>query len=196
MIKLIIAMTGATGAPLAVKLLEVLHQLPDVETHLIMSKWAKTTLELETNYRASQIRGLADITYRSEDQSAAISSGSFLTDGMIIIPCSMKTLAGIRLGYAEGLIGRAADVILKEQRKLVLVPRETPLSSIHLDNMLALSKMGTTIVPPMPAYYNHPQNIDDVTTHIVARVLDQFQIALPEAKRWTGLNHGTMTNQK
>ncbi|WP_131914156.1 non-oxidative hydroxyarylic acid decarboxylases subunit B [Celerinatantimonas diazotrophica] len=194
--KLIIAMTGATGAPLAVKLLETLHDTPDVETHLVISKWAKTTLELETDYRASQIRELADVVYRSEDQSAAISSGSFLTDGMVIIPCSMKTLAGIRLGYAEGLIGRAADVILKEQRKLVLVPRETPLSTIHLDNMLALSKMGAAIIPPMPAYYNHPQTIDDVTTHIVARVLDQFKIALPEAKRWQGLNHSPTKNQK
>ncbi|MFM2478918.1 non-oxidative hydroxyarylic acid decarboxylases subunit B [Celerinatantimonas sp. MCCC 1A17872] len=194
--KLIIGMTGATGAPLAIKLLEALHQTPDVETHLVMSKWAKATLELETDYRASQIRELADVVYRSEDQGAAISSGSFLTDGMIIIPCSMKTLAGIRLGYAEGLIGRAADVILKEQRKLVLVPRETPLSAIHLDNMLALSKMGAAIVPPMPAYYNHPQTIDDVTTHIVARVLDQFKIALPEAKRWQGLNRSSVANQK
>ncbi|MFM2486230.1 non-oxidative hydroxyarylic acid decarboxylases subunit B [Celerinatantimonas yamalensis] len=185
--RLIVAMTGATGAPLAVKLLEALSQCPDVETHLILSKWAKVTLELETSYKAGDLRELADVVYRPDDQAAAISSGSFITDGMIIIPCSMKTLAGIRLGYAEGLIGRAADVILKEQRKLVLVPRETPLSSIHLDNMLALSKMGAAIVPPMPAYYNHPQHIDDVTTHVVARVLDQFHIALPDAKRWQGL---------
>ena len=130
--KLIIGMTGATGAPLGVALLQALQEMPEVETHLVMSKWAKTTIELETPWTAREVAALADVTHNPADQAATISSGSFRTDGMIIIPCSMKTLAGIRAGYAEGLVGRAADVVLKEGRKLVLVPREMPLSTIHL----------------------------------------------------------------
>lgn len=185
--KLIVGMTGATGAPLGVALLQVLRAMSGVETHLVMSKWAKTTIELETSYRASDVADLADYCYSSADQAATISSGSFRTDGMIIIPCSMKTLAGIRAGYAEGLVGRAADVVLKEGRKLVLVPREMPLNTIHLENMLALSRVGVVMVPPMPAFYNHPQTVDDITQHIVARVLDQFGLEHPHASRWQGL---------
>ena len=124
---------------------------------------------------------------RREVILAAISSGSYPTDGMVVIPCSMKTLAGIRAGYADGLVGRAADVVLKERRKLVLVPRETPLSEIHLENMLALSRMGVVMVPPMPAFYNHPGSVDDVVNHVVARVLDQFGLPAPQARRWSGL---------
>jgi len=152
-----------------------------------MSKWAKTTIELETPYTAQDVAALADVVHSPADQAATISSGSFRTDGMIVIPCSMKTLAGIRAGYAEGLVGRAADVVLKEGRKLVLVPRETPLSTIHLENMLALSRMGVAMVPPMPAYYNHPQTADDITQHIVTRVLDQFGLEHSKARRWKGL---------
>ncbi|HCC5834528.1 non-oxidative hydroxyarylic acid decarboxylases subunit B [Citrobacter farmeri] len=185
--RLIVGMTGATGAPLGVALLQALQKMPDVETHLVMSKWAKTTIELETPYRARDIAGLADFCHSPADQAATISSGSFRTDGMIVIPCSMKTLAGIRAGYADGLVGRAADVVLKEGRKLVLVPREMPLSTVHLENMLALSRMGVAMVPPMPAFYNHPQTVDDITQHIVARVLDQFALEYPLARRWQGL---------
>ncbi len=152
-----------------------------------MSKWAKTTIELETPWTARDVAALADVTHNPADQAATISSGSFRTDGMIVIPCSMKTLAGIRAGYAEGLVGRAADVVLKEGRKLVLVPREMPLSTIHLENMLALSRMGVAMVPPMPAYYNHPQTVDDITWHIVTRVLDQFGLEHRKARRWEGL---------
>ncbi|MCV5519081.1 UbiX family flavin prenyltransferase, partial [Escherichia coli] len=151
--KLIVGMTGATGAPLGVALLQALREMPNVETHLVMSKWAKTTIELETPYSARDVTALADFSHNPADQAAIISSGSFRTDGMIVIPCSMKTLAGIRAGYADGLVGRAADVVLKEGRKLVLVPREMPLSTIHLENMLALSRMGVAMVPPMPAFY-------------------------------------------
>lgn len=186
--RLVVGMTGATGAPLGVALLKVLRTIPDVETHLVMSKWAKTTIELETPYTVREVLELADVVHSPADQAATISSGSFQTDGMIVIPCSMKTLAGIKSGYADGLIGRAADVILKEGRKLVLVPRETPLSTIHLENMLALSRLGVAMVPPMPAFYNHPAIIDDVINHIIARVLDQFGLKSPEAKRWQGLN--------
>jgi 4-hydroxy-3-polyprenylbenzoate decarboxylase len=185
--RLIIGMTGATGAPLGVRLLEALRELDGVETHLVMSRWARTTIELETPYTAREVSKLADVAYGPGDQAAAISSGSFRTDGMIVVPCSMKTLAGIRSGYAEGLVARAADVVLKERRKLVLVPRETPLSEIHLDNMLALTRMGAVMVPPMPAFYNHPDGIDDIVDHIVARVLDQFDLPAPRARRWTGL---------
>lgn len=188
--KLVVGMTGATGAPLGIALLEALAAIPEVETHLVMSRWAKTTIELETPYTAKDVAALADVTYSSADQAAAISSGSFRTDGMIIIPCSMKTLAGIRAGYADGLVGRAADVIIKENRKLVLVPRETPLSTIHLENMLALAQKGVTMIPPMPAWYNHPETIDDIKNHIVARVLDQFNLDFPKAKRWQGLSDG------
>ena len=186
--KLIVGITGAKGAPLGVSLLQALNEIPDIETHLVMSRWAKTTIELETHYTAREVAALADVTYSSSDQAAAISSGSFKTDGMIIIPCSMKTLAGIRAGYADGLVGRAADVVLKENRKLVLVPRETPLSTIHLENMLALAEKGVTMIPPMPAWYNHPETIDDIKNHIVARVLDQFDLDFPKAKRWQGLS--------
>ncbi|QGY31532.1 non-oxidative hydroxyarylic acid decarboxylases subunit B [Pantoea cypripedii] len=189
--RLIIGMTGATGAPLGVALLQALQPINEVETHLVMSKWAKTTIELETPYSARDVAGMADVVHSPADQAASISSGSFRTDGMIIIPCSMKTLAGIRSGYAEGLVGRAADVVLKEGRKLVLVPRETPLSTIHLENMLALSRLGVAMVPPMPAFYNHPATIDDVTNHIVTRVLDQFGLEFPRARRWQGLRTPT-----
>lgn len=185
--KIIIGMTGATGAPLGVALLQALRAMPDVETHLVMSRWAKTTIELETPFSVRDVAAMADCVYNAADQGALISSGSFRTDGMIIIPCSMKTLAGIRAGYAEELVGRAADVVLKEGRRLVLVPREMPLSTIHLENMLALSRMGIAMVPPMPAYYNHPQTVDDITRHIVTRVLDQFGLEMPSAKRWTGI---------
>lgn len=185
--RLIVGITGATGAPLGVRLLETLREFDGVETHLVMSRWARTTIELETAYGAREVAKLADVVHGSGDQAASISSGSFRTDGMVIAPCSMKTVAGIRAGYADGLVGRAADVALKERRKLVLVPRETPLSEIHLDNMLALSRMGAVMVPPMPAFYNHPSSVDDVVEHVVNRVLDQFDLPAPTARRWGGL---------
>jgi flavin prenyltransferase len=186
-VRLIVAMTGATGAPLGVRLLEALRDQDEVETHLVLSRWARSTLELETPYSVREVTKLADVVYGSGDQAAAISSGSFRTDGMIIVPCSMKTLAGIRAGYAEGLIGRAADVCLKERRKLVLVPRETPLSELHLENMLALSRMGVIMLPPVPAFYSQPASLGDVVDHLVARILDQFGLPGPPVKRWTGL---------
>jgi flavin prenyltransferase len=185
--RLIVGMTGATGAPFGVRLLQTLKQLPEVETHLVLSRWARTTIELETGLTAREVAALAEVVHNPEDQGAAISSGSFRTDGMVIVPCSMKTLAGIRAGYADGLMGRAADVVLKEGRKLVLVPRETPLSEIHLDNMLALSRMGVRMVPPMPAFYNHPRSVDDIVDHITARVLDQFGLPSPAVRRWEGM---------
>ncbi|MER6267646.1 non-oxidative hydroxyarylic acid decarboxylases subunit B [Streptomyces sp900105755] len=185
--RVILGMTGATGAVFGVELLRRLREQPDVETHLVLSQWARATIHLETDHSVRDVTDLADVTYAWNDQGAAISSGSFPVDGMIIAPCSMKTLAGIRTGYADGLIPRAADVTLKERRPLVLVPRETPLSEIHLENMLALSRMGARIVPPMPAFYNRPQTVDDLVGHIAARVLDQIGIQVPSAQRWDGM---------
>ncbi|AJP06002.1 phenolic acid decarboxylase subunit B [Streptomyces cyaneogriseus subsp. noncyanogenus] len=185
--RLIVGMTGATGAIFAVRLLERLAGLPEVETHLVMSRWARATAELETGRTLREISALADVVHPAGDQGATISSGSFRTDAMVVVPCSMKTLAGIRAGYAEDLVGRAADVTLKERRPLVLVPRETPLSEIHLENMLALARMGVRIVPPMPAFYNHPRSVDDIVDHITARILDQLDLPAPAAERWSGL---------
>jgi 4-hydroxy-3-polyprenylbenzoate decarboxylase len=162
-----------------------------VETHLVLSRWARTTIEMETPYTVRQVAGLADVVHGSGDQAASVSSGSFRTDGMIIAPCSMKTLAGIRAGYADNLVGRAADVVLKERRRLVLVPRETPLSEIHLENMLALTRMGAIMVPPMPAFYTRPESIGDIVDHVAMRVLDQFGLDAPtDTPRWTGLATG------
>jgi 4-hydroxy-3-polyprenylbenzoate decarboxylase len=186
-VRLIVGMTGATGAVFGMRLLENLRELPEVETHLVLSRWARTTIELEIGISVAEISALADVSYNPDDQGAAISSGSFKTDGMVIVPCSMKTLAGIRVGYAEGLVARAADVVLKERRPLVLVPRETPLSEIHLENMLALARKGVQMVPPMPAFYNHPSTVDDIVDHVTARILDQFDLPAPAAKRWKGM---------
>ncbi|MCW7983937.1 hypothetical protein XF35_01040 [Streptomyces platensis subsp. clarensis] len=184
--RLVVGVTGATGAILGVRLLEELRRQPDVETHLVMSRWARATIELETSWTAREVAELADVVHGAEDQAAAISSGSFRTDGMVIVPCSAKTLAAIRAGYGSDLVSRAADVVLKERRPLVLGVRETPLSAIHLENMLALSRMGVTILPPMPAFYNKPESIDDIVNHLVARVMDQFGLDSQCAVRWEG----------
>ena len=190
--RLIVGMTGATGAPLGVALLRALREVDEsgtpIETHLVLTRWARTTISLETPYSAKEVAALADHSYSPDDQTAPLSSGSFRTDGMVVIPCSMKSVAGIRSGYADGLLGRAADVVLKERRPLVLVPRETPLSEIHLENMLALARMGARIVPPMPAFYNHPRTVEDVVDHTVARVLDQVGLPAPMARRWSGMS--------
>src|SRR4051812_34560880 len=183
--RLIIGMTGSTGAIFGVRMLEALKD-SGIESHLIISKWAQRTLEHETRYSVEQVRELATVVHSQGDMGASISSGSFLTEGMVVIPCSMRTLAGIANGYGEHLVHRAADVILKERRRLVPVARETPLSEVHIENMLKLSRMGVVMLPPMPAFYNHPQSVDDIVNHIVARVLDQFGIEAPFAKRWDG----------
>jgi len=183
--RLIVGMAGATGAIFGVRLLEaLLHS--DVETHLVVSKWAQQTVEHETGRKFSEVREMATVCYGSGDMGAAISSGSFLTAGMVVVPCSMRSVAAIANGVGDHLVHRAADVVLKERRKLVLVARETPLNDLHLENMLKLSRMGVTILPPMPAFYNHPETIDDIVDHIVARILDQFDIDSGYAKRWKG----------
>src|SRR5438067_9279166 len=186
--RLVIGITGSTGAIFGVRMLEALKD-SDVESHLIISKWAQRTLEHETRYTVEQVRGLATVVHSPGDMGASISSGSFKTEGMVVIPCSVRTLGCIANGYGEHLVHRAADVILKERRRLVLLVRETPLSEVHLENMLKLARIGLSILPPMPAFYNHPQTVDDVVNHIVGRVLDQFKIPAPFAKRWDGHMH-------
>jgi 4-hydroxy-3-polyprenylbenzoate decarboxylase len=183
--KIIVAMTGATGAIYGVRILQRLREA-GVETHLVISRWGARTLLHETPFSREQVEALATETYAPADMGAAISSGSFRTDGMVIAPCSAKTLAGVAHGFGENLVHRAADVILKERRKLVLVVREAPLSDIHLENMLKLSRMGAVVLPPMPAFYNHPRTVDDVVDHTVARVLDQFGLEVSGAERWSG----------
>ncbi len=183
--RLVIGMTGASGAIFGVRLLEVLADT-DIETHLVASKWAQQTIEHETSYSFSNLRDLATESYSSGDMGAKVSSGSFHTDGMIIVPCSMRTVASIAHGNGNHLVHRAADVILKERRKLVVVARETPLNTIHLENLLKLSQMGVTILPPMPAFYNHPDCLDDMVNHIIMRILDQFDIARDLVGRWDG----------
>ena len=183
--KIIVAITGATGAIYGVRILQRLRDA-GAETHLVISRWGVRTLLHETTFSKEQVESLASVTYASGDMGAAISSGSFRTDGMVIVPCSAKTLAAVAHGFGENLVHRAADVILKERRKLVLVVREAPLSDIHLENMLKLSRMGAVMLPPMPAFYNHPQTVDDVVEHTVSRVLDQFGLDAGGSARWTG----------
>ena len=184
--RLIVGITGATGTIFGVRLLQMLHG-SGVETHLVLSKWAARTLVHETPHTVKEVQALATQSYGVTDQGAAISSGSFVTLGMVIAPCSMRTLAAIAHGLGDNLIHRAADVILKERRKLVLVVRESPFSQIHLENMLKLSRMGVVILPPVPAFYNNPQNLDDMVNHITMRVIDQFDIHLDVMNRWDGL---------
>src|SRR6266852_2981641 len=184
--RLIVGITGATGTIFGVRLLQML-QGTGVETHLVMSKWAARTLVQETSHTVEEVQRLATHVHPLTDQGAAISSGSFLTMGMVVVPCSMRTLAAIAHGLGDNLIHRAADVILKERRRLVLAIREAPLSEIHLENMLKLSRMGVVICPPMPAFYTRPQTIDDLVNYTVARLLDQLDIHLDVQNRWNGM---------
>ncbi len=180
--KIVVGMTGASGAIYGVRLLESLAK-HSVETHLVVSQWARETLKLETDVSLETLHGLASKIYEESDMAASISSGSFYHDGMVVIPCSMKTLAGIRYGFSQNLIQRAADVTLKEKRKLVLVPRESPLSSIHLENMLSLSQMGVFIAPPSPSFYHQPDSILDIVDFSAMRILDILGIREESTKR-------------
>ena len=183
--RVIVGITGATGVIYGIRLLERLRDA-DVETHLVISRWGGRTMLHETPYSREQVEALAHVTYGPGDMGAAISSGSFQTAGMVIAPCSAKTLGAIAHGYGDSLIHRAADVVLKERRRLVLAVRESPLSDIHLENMLKLSRMGAVILPPMPAFYHNPSTIDEIVDHTVARLLDQFGVKVPGAPRWSG----------
>lgn len=189
--KIIVGMSGASGVIYGIRLLEVLRGVAEVETHLVMSAAAGTTMRLETDYTPEQVVALADVHYRFKDIAAAISSGSFRTDGMVIIPCSMKTLAGIAHSFSDNLLMRAADVVLKERRRLIIVPRETPLHLGHLRLMVQLTELGAIIAPPMPAFYHRPQSVDDIINQTINRLLDLLAITLPEDlfTRWQGAAH-------
>ena len=183
--RLVVGMTGATGAVYGIRLLQTLRAT-DVESHLIVSRWGARTLLHETPYSLADVKAMATRAYSENDQGAAVSSGSFLTQGMVIAPCSMKTLSAIAHGHSDDLIHRAADVVIKERKRLVLMVREAPLSEIHLENMLKLARMGVVIMPPVPAFYDHPRSIDDIVDHTVGRVLDLFDIHIENAARWPG----------
>lgn len=183
--RIIVGITGATGAIFGVRLLEALGAA-GVETQLVLSRWGQQTVEHELGLTLADLRSRASVVHGTGNMAATISSGSFHTDGMAIAPCSMRTAAAIAHGYGDSLVHRAADVIMKERRKLVIVPRETPLSEVHLENLLKLARLGVSVVPPVPAFYNKPASVDDIVDHIVARVLDQFGIDAAFARRWDG----------
>jgi 4-hydroxy-3-polyprenylbenzoate decarboxylase len=182
--RLIVAITGASGTIYGVRILEALQDT-GIETHLVMSRWGARTLVHETSYTPDQVQAMATVVHPINDQGASIASGSFVTMGMVIAPCSARTLAAIAHGYGDNLIHRAADVILKERRRMVLAVRETPLSAIHLENMLKLSRLGVSICPPVPAHYARPASVDQMVDHSVSRILDQAGIHL-EGSRWSG----------
>lgn len=186
--KLIVGISGASGVIYGIRLLELLQTVPDVETHLIMSTAAATTIGLETDFTADEVMQLADVAYRFRDIAAAVASGSFKTWGMIVIPCSMKTLAGIANSFSDNLLLRAADVVLKDRRRLVLVPRETPLHLGHLRLMVQATEIGAILAPPMPAFYHRPESIEDIIDQTVNRLLDILEIELPTDlfTRWQG----------
>lgn len=186
--RLIVGMSGASGAIYGVRLLEILQQLSDVESHLIISQAARQTLTLETGYALRDVQALADVVHDGRNIAASVSSGSFKTAGMVVLPCSIKTLSGIVNSYTDGLLTRAADVVLKERRPLVLAVRETPLHLGHLRLMTQAAELGAIIMPPVPAFYHRPQSINDIVDQTVNRILDQFDIELPSDlfTRWNG----------
>ena len=183
--RIIVGITGASGSTLGVRMLERLREF-DVETHLVISAWGARTLEHETGWTVGEVRRLADVVHKPGDLGASISSGSFHTEGMLIAPCSVKTLGAIANGYTEDLVARAADVVIKERRRLVLLVREAPLSEIHLENMLKLARMGVSILPPVPGFYNRPKTLEEAVDHIVTRALDQVGLVSRETPRWDG----------
>lgn len=184
--RLIVGISGATGAIYGVRVLEVLRGIQDVETHLVLTRAAKMTIEVETPHSVKQVEAMADFVYDINNVGASISSGSFRTEGMVIAPCSMKSMGGITHSIGGDLLVRSADVVLKERKKLVLVVRETPLHLGHLESMVALTRMGAVIFPPVPAFYHRPKTLDDVINQTVARVLDQFNIDANLFERWSG----------
>ena len=182
--RLIVGISGASGVVYGVRLLQALKKLP-VETHLVMTRTAEITLAHETDIKVAALHRIADVSYKADDLAAAISSGSYLTLGMVVAPCSMRSLGEIANGISSNLLTRAADVVLKEKRKLVLMVRETPLHSIHLRNMATLSDMGAVIAPPVPAFYNRPKTLDDIIDHTIGRMLDLFDLDTGKVKRWS-----------
>ncbi len=187
--RIVVGITGASGTIYGISLLQALHAQPDVETHLVMSRWAKENLAVEApEWSLKDVQDLADVVEDDRNLGATIASGSFQHDGMVIVPASMKTVAAISVGLADNLIARAADVTLKEHRPLLIVPRESPFNQIHLENMLKLAKMGVEIIPPIPAFYNNPKTIDDLVNHNTMKLLDHLHISNDFQGRWQGLN--------
>ena len=186
--RLIVGITGATGAVYGLRLLEALNQLPGWESHLVLTEAGALNVWHELKMKRKEVEKLAAAAYHPKDVGAAIASGSFLTEGMIIAPCSMKTLAAVAHAHADDLVSRAADVVLKERRRLVLLPRETPLNLAHIRNMEAVTEMGAIVFPPLPAFYARPKSLDEMVAHSVARVLDLFGIHSPKLARWQGID--------
>lgn len=183
--KIVLGITGASGVIYGIKFLETLNNLDEKhEIHLILSDYAKLNVSLESNYEVNQIQDMADYIYDNRDLAAKVSSGSFKVDATVILPCSMKTLASVSIGLADNLISRVCDVALKEGRPLVICPRETPLNAIHLENMLKLARLGVKIIPPMPAFYNKPENFEDIFSHHSMKILDTLKIDSTIGKRW------------
>ena len=184
--RILIGITGATGVIYGVRLLQILSSLKDIETHCIISPVGEQTIELETEFKADEVRGLAHASYAIDDISACLASGSFRHDGMVIAPCSMKTLSAIAHSYADNLLTRAADVTLKERGKLLLLVRETPLHLGHLKNMVSVTEMGAVVMPPLPAFYHSPTTVQDIIDHSVGKALDLLNIEHNLFKRWSG----------
>ena len=184
--KITVGISGASGVILGIRLLNKLKE-KNVETHLVLSDWAKKNIEIETNFKVADIESMAHVCHDNKNMGACIASGSFISSGMVILPCSMKTLSSVANGYADSLIVRAADVTIKEHRKLIIAPRETPLNAIHLENMLKLARLGVVIMPPMLTLYNKPDNVMAMVDHLINRILDQLGIANDSAVRWGGL---------
>lgn len=183
--KVVVGISGGSGAIYAVSLLKALKEM-DIETHLVVSTMGEYVTEHECGIGLEELKGMATHFHDNKNFAAPIASGSFKVDSMVVLPCSMKTLAGVAHGFSDGLLTRACDVMIKEERKLILVPRETPLSSIHLENMLKLSKMGVSIVPPSPGFYNHPETIEDIVLNMTGRILDMMGIDNNLVNRWKG----------
>jgi len=182
-LRLVVGISGASGVIYGLRTLEILHSMK-IETHVVLSQWGEKNIEIETDKTIEYVRSLSTALYRNDSLAAPISSGSFLHSGMIIVPCSMKTLASIANGYDDTLISRAAGVTLKESRLLVVVPRETPLSRIHLQNMLKLAEAGAVILPAMPGFYHKPTSLQDMVDHLVGKIIDQFNIRNNLSRRW------------
>lgn len=185
--KLIVGITGATGAAYGIEFLKILNTVPGWESHLVLTDAGALNVWHELRLKRKEVERLAKAAYHPKDIGAAIASGSFLTEGMVIAPCSMKTLSAVAHAHADDLVSRAADVVLKERRRLVLLPREAPLNLAHLRNMVAVTEMGAIVFPPVPAFYARPKSIDDMVTHSVARVLDLFGIHSVKLARWQGI---------
>ncbi|HET8847405.1 MAG TPA: UbiX family flavin prenyltransferase [Nitrososphaeraceae archaeon] len=181
--KIVIGFSGASGIIYGIRLLEILNSIK-IETYLIMSEWAKKNIEIETNNTLEYVKSLSSVNYDNFKLDASVSSGSFLHNGMVIVPCSMKSLSSIANGYDDTLISRAASVTLKESRKLIIVPRETPLSRIHLENMIKLQEAGAIILPAMPGFYHKPSTIEEIVDHLVGKILDQLNIKHDVFRRW------------